>query len=104
MISSGNTIANLILVKLLDLLIIELGLKIGLMTFGGIVFNIVVLAMPCIKLTNTEIGDIIDEIKEAESRSEYRRPSTDPIKSGFSIAGSNLQFRWLFRVELDHPI
>ena len=40
MISSGNTIANLILVKLLDALIIELGLKIGLMTFGGIVFNI----------------------------------------------------------------
>ena len=41
--------------------------------------------MPCIKLQNAEIGEIIDEIKQVESQ-----PMTkiDPIKSGFSIAGS----------------
>ena len=46
----------------------------------------VVLAMPCVKLQNAEIGEIIDEIKQVESQ-----PMTkiDPIKSGFSIAGSS---------------
>ena len=112
----------------------------GLMAFGGLVLNIVVLALPCVKFgwfyfnlnplsflsltskgflfslkyylkstskilvyfefpnvkltTETEaISGIIEDIKEAESQ-EKKRLTTDPIKSGFSIAGSTM--RWLF--------
>lgn len=62
------------------------------MAFGGVVFNIVVLALPCVKLTTeTEaISGIIEDIKETELQ-EKKRLTTDPIKSGFSIAGSTMR-------------
>jgi len=113
-ISSGNTIANLILVKLIDFLINEFGLRYGLMTFGGVVFNIIVLAIPCVSLASNsdstkeakQILDDIIEVEEEESKQsakldQLKPERVDHLKSGFSLAESQQLYTQRIRSRVD---
>jgi len=88
-ITGGNTIAGFPLPILLKFLVRDFTWNGAMLIYAGIVFNVVIFALPCVELNSKEAQKLVSaalELEENNANASKDDPSI--VKSGFSIAES----------------